>query len=188
MSIITFISEDIKETGQTISISAIATAMAIEHNYKILLVSTEFIDKTLENCFWDSSNRLTGLFARSNVMDVSNGLEGLIRTFASNRASGDIIRSYTKPVLKDRVYNKISFIAKKDFNLSSITFKISVNSGEVVKIDLQHNDKVIDVGNYLLGDTIVIEQDLKIKSGDTLCIIFENTNTEFSIYKLNMKK
>ena len=50
------------------------------------------------------------------------------------------------------------------------------------------NDKVIDVGNYLLGDTIVIEQNLKIKSGDTLCIIFENTNTEFSIYKLNMKK
>lgn len=94
----------------------------------------------------------------------------------------------SKPVLKDRVYNKISFIAKKDFNLSSMTFKISVNSGEVVKIDLQHNDKVIDVGNYLLGDTIVIEQDLKIKSGETLCIIFENTNTEFSIYKLNMKK
>ena len=49
MSIITFVSEDIKETGQTISISAIATAMAIEHNYRILLFSTEFIDKTLEN-------------------------------------------------------------------------------------------------------------------------------------------
>ena len=87
MSIITFISEDIKETGQTISISAIATAMAIEHNYKILLFSTEFIDKTLENCFWNSNNRITGLFTKANVMDVSNGLEGLVRTFASNRAS-----------------------------------------------------------------------------------------------------
>ena len=80
MSIITFMSEDIKETGQTISISAIATAMAIEHNYKILLFSTEFIDKTLEKCFWNSSNRLTGLFTKANVMDVSNGLEGLVRT------------------------------------------------------------------------------------------------------------
>ena len=56
MSIITFISEDIKETGQTTSISAIATAMAIEHNYRILLFSTEFIDKTLENSFWSANN------------------------------------------------------------------------------------------------------------------------------------
>ena len=103
MSIITFISEDIKETGQTISISAIATAMAIEHNYKILLFSTEFIDKTLENCFWNLNDRRTGIFAKANVMDVSNGLEGLVRTFASNRASGNTIRSYTKPVLKDRL-------------------------------------------------------------------------------------
>ena len=56
MSIITFISEEMKETGQSISVSAIATAMAIEHNYKILLFSTEFIDKTLENCFLNSNN------------------------------------------------------------------------------------------------------------------------------------
>ena len=103
MSVITFVSEDLKETAQTCSISAIATAMAIEHNYKILLFSTEFIDKTLENCFWNPNNRRRGLFANANVMDVSNGLEGLVRTFASNRASGEVIRSYTKPVLKDRL-------------------------------------------------------------------------------------
>ena len=103
MSIITFITEDMKETGQTISISAIATAMAIEHNYRILLFSTEFIDKTLENCFWNINNRRKGLFTNANVMDVSNGLEGLVRTFASNRASGEVIKSYTKPVLRDRL-------------------------------------------------------------------------------------
>ena len=103
MSIITFITEDMKETGQTISISAIATAMAIEHNYRILLFSTEFIDKTLENCFWNINNRRKELFTNANVMDVSNGLEGLVRTFASNRASGEVIKSYTKPVLRDRL-------------------------------------------------------------------------------------
>ncbi len=103
MSIITFLSEDSKETGQSMSISATAIAMAIEHNYKILLFSTDFLDKTLENCFWNINNRKTGLFSKANVMDVSNGLEGLVRTFASNRASSEVIRSYTKPVLKDRL-------------------------------------------------------------------------------------
>lgn len=103
MSIITFLSEELKETGQSMSISAIATAMAIEHNYKILLISTDFLDKTLENCFWNSNNKRFSLFTKANVMDVSNGLEGLVRTFASNRASKDVIRSYTKPVLNERL-------------------------------------------------------------------------------------
>ena len=103
MSIITFVSEDMKETGQSMSIAAIATAMAIEHNYKILVFSTDFMDTTLENCFWNANNTKTGLFARANRLDVSNGIEGLVRTLASNRVSGEVIKSYSKPVLQDRL-------------------------------------------------------------------------------------
>ena len=182
MSIITFISEDIKETGQTISISAIATAMAIEHNYKILLFSTEFIDKTLENCFWDSSNRLTGLFARSNVMDVSNGLEGLIRTFASNRASGDIIRSYTKPVLKDRLDilqapKTIDF--KEYMNVSSYFSQIidvANQSYDIVLVDLSkkipkvNKDKVLNI-----SDLVVVNFNQNITSINNF-LKLKNTN------------
>ncbi len=40
MAIITFWSNTEKETGQTMSIAAVAASMAIEHNYKILLIST----------------------------------------------------------------------------------------------------------------------------------------------------
>ncbi len=40
MAIITFWSNAKKPTGQTMSIAAVATSMAIEHNYKILLIST----------------------------------------------------------------------------------------------------------------------------------------------------
>lgn len=162
MSIITFISEDIKETGQTISISAIATAMAIEHNYKILLFSTEFIDKTLENCFWNSNNRITGLFTKANVMDVSNGLEGLIRTFASNRASGDIIRSYTKPVLKDRLDilqapKTVDF--KEYINISSYfsqIVEVANQTYDIVLVDLskkipkQNKDKVLNISDLVV--------------------------------------
>lgn len=162
MSIITFISEDIKETGQTISISAIATAMAIEHNYRILLFSTEFMDKTLENCFWNSNNRITGLFTKANVMDVSNGLEGLVRTFASNRASGDTIRSYTKPVLRDRLDilqapKTVDF--KEYMNVSSYFSQIiDVANGvyDIVLVDLskkipkQNRDKVLNISDLVV--------------------------------------
>ena len=162
MSIITFISEDIKETGQTISISAIATAMAIEHNYRILLFSTEFMDKTLENCFWNSNNRITGLFTKANVMDVSNGLEGLVRTFASNRASGDTIRSYTKPVLRERLDilqapKTVDF--KEYMNVSSYFSQIIdvANSVyDIVLVDLskkipkQNRDKVLNISDLVV--------------------------------------
>ena len=162
MSIITFISEDIKETGQSISISAIATAMAIEHNYRILLFSTEFIDKTLENCFWNSNNRITGLFTKANVMDVSNGLEGLVRTFASNRASGNTIRSYTKPVLRDRLDilqapKTVDF--KEYMNVSSYFSQIIdvANSVyDIVLVDLskkipkQNRDKVLNISDLVV--------------------------------------
>ena len=162
MSIITFISEDIKETGQTISISAIATAMAIEHNYKILLFSTEFMDKTLENCFWNSNNRVKGLFTKANVMDVSNGLEGLVRTFASNRASGDTIRSYTKPVLRDRLDilqapKTVDF--KEYMNVSSYFSQIIDVANEVYdivlvdlskKIPKQNRDKVLNISDLVV--------------------------------------
>lgn len=162
MSIITFISEEMKETGQSISVSAIATAMAIEHNYKILLFSTEFIDKTLENCFWNSNNRNTGLFAKANVMDVSNGLEGLVRTFASNRASRDTIRSYTKPVLKDRLdilqgpktvdfkeYMNISNYFSQIIDLANQTY-------DIVLVDLskkmpkESKDKILNISDLIV--------------------------------------
>lgn len=142
MSIITFLSEELKETGQSMSISAIATAMAIEHNYKILLISTDFIDKTLENCFWNSNNKRFSLFTKANVMDVSNGLEGLVRTFASNRASKDVIRSYTKPVLNERldILQSPKTVNYKDYcniaNYYSQIAEVANSYYDIVLIDL----------------------------------------------------
>ena len=56
MSIITFWSNTKKQTAQTMSLAAIATSMAIEHNYKILIISTIYNDDTLELCFGDLNN------------------------------------------------------------------------------------------------------------------------------------
>lgn len=107
MSIITFTNTDAKETGQTLSASAIATNLSIEHNYKTLLISTDFNDKAMEGCFFDLNKKsLTfglGMDKSGSNLDVANGLEGLIRTFASNRASGELLKSYTRPILRDRL-------------------------------------------------------------------------------------
>ena len=107
MSIITFSNRDKREVGQTLSVAAIATCMAIEHNYKILLISTDFDDKSLENCFFKTSkvtNTINSIFQkRGGNLDVASGVEGLIRLFASNRVQLDMLDSYTRPILKDRL-------------------------------------------------------------------------------------
>ena len=51
MSIVTFWSDGKEQTGKTLSIAAIATHMAIEHNYRILVISTGYRDDTLNRCF-----------------------------------------------------------------------------------------------------------------------------------------
>ena len=47
MSIVTFWNNEKEQTGKTASIVAIATYMAIQHNYKVLLISTSLNDKTV---------------------------------------------------------------------------------------------------------------------------------------------
>lgn len=107
MSVITFVNVDKKEIAQTTSVAALASCMGIEHAYRTLIMSTDFNDRTMENCFFNESKKsqarsLINQMGRKNV-DVSSGMEGLIRMFASNTASSEVIRSYTKPILNDRL-------------------------------------------------------------------------------------
>lgn len=105
MAIITFCSNELKETGQSISVAAIATHMAITHNYKILIVPTNFNDLTVENCFWEYNKiRPTGAIeANSTTVGIDSGIEGLIKVLASNRTSTEIVKNYSRIVLKDRL-------------------------------------------------------------------------------------
>ena len=52
MSVITFWNNGKEQTGKTLAIAAITTQMSIEHNYKILIISTGHKDTTLDRCFW----------------------------------------------------------------------------------------------------------------------------------------
>ncbi len=61
----------------------------------------------MENCFFNENKKsqareLINQMGRKNI-DVSSGMEGLVRMFASNTASSEIIRSYTRPILNERL-------------------------------------------------------------------------------------
>ena len=105
MPIITFWSNEKNETAQTLSMAAVATYMAIEHNYKILILSTKNNDKTLEECFWDlnKSTNLIKEIAGNKMVALDSGIDGLIKIIASNKTSPEIITNYTRIVFKDRL-------------------------------------------------------------------------------------
>ena len=106
MAIIAFWSNEEKETAQTMSMVALSTYMAIEHNYRILNVSTNFKDETLENSYWDLAKmeQLVKTISKDkNQVDIESGIEGLIKIINSNKTSNNIVSNYTKIVFKDRL-------------------------------------------------------------------------------------
>lgn len=106
MAVVTFWSNGKEETAKTLSIVAIATNMAIEHNYKILLLSTNYNDDTLESCFWERQKpkkSIVDLAPPGAVVEFDNGIEGLAKVIKSGKMSPELINNYTKIVFKDRL-------------------------------------------------------------------------------------
>ena len=52
MSIVTFWNNGKEHTGKTLAMAAVATYMGVEHNTRVLVISTSLNDDTLKNCFW----------------------------------------------------------------------------------------------------------------------------------------
>lgn len=104
MSIVTFYNSSKEQTGKTMSIAAIATYMAIQHNYRILIVSTTNTEDVLKKCFWEEKKkkRNLGIFGPNASIEIENGVEGLVRMIRSNKIAPDMITNYTKVVFKDR--------------------------------------------------------------------------------------
>lgn len=105
MSVVTFYNSSIEQTGKTMSMAAIATYMAIEHNYRILVVSTTNREDVLKSCFWKEKKkrRNLGIFGPNAAVEIQAGVEGLARIIRSNKISPDMITNYTKVVFKDRL-------------------------------------------------------------------------------------
>ena len=183
MAIITFRSNEIKETGQTLSLVATATQMAIEHSYKILIVSTNFKDQTLENCFWelDKLNKPIITAPGRAAVGVDSGIEGLIKVLASNKTSNEIVRNYSKTVLRDRLdillspntedYEEYSQIAE----LYPDVLKIADRYYDLVFVDLSSRMRPKTAENILnISDVVIINLTQRLKNINDLIELREN--------------
>ena len=147
MSVVSFWSQDKKETGKTSAVIALATYMAIEHNYRILVVSTSCNDDTMKNAFWKEKNsrKNLGLFGPNANVGMQSGIEGLNRTIRSNKISPDIITNYTKVVFKDRLEILLGFTGNE-----SLFNEIGASYPSIIELANQFYDLVlVDVSSEL---------------------------------------
>lgn len=163
MAIISFWSNIKRETGQTLSSVAIATSMAIDHNYKILEVATGFQDKVIENCFWEPDKVSTaGLIPGMQQSTFNSGVEGLVKIVQSNRTSSNIVADYARVVFRDRLdilpapvtdniedynrtteyYAQLLNMANRDYNLVFVDIDKGM-SEESKKAILQQSDVIV---------------------------------------------
>lgn len=164
MAIVSFWSNSEKETGQTLSSIAVATNMAIQHNYRILIISTGFQEKTLEKSFWSEPKKslTASMFGLKQQPGLNSGIEGLVKIIQSNRTSPNIVADYARVVFKNRLdvllspstsnisaYNEITKyyadlikVANKDYNLIFIDIDKRMNENDKKAI-LQASDMVV---------------------------------------------
>ncbi len=174
MAIITFCSNEVKETGQTLSLAAVATYMAIEHNYKILVVSTNFNDLSLENCFWEYSKiRQTGALEKDSSKNVGldSGIEGLIKVLNSNRTSNEVVKNYSRIVLRDRLDVLLSPVTKNYEEYAETTqYYTNILSSanryyDLILVDLSKRMPKKEVASILqMSDVIVMNLTQRLKT------------------------
>ena len=108
MAVITFVNFKKEETGKTMSLAAVATYMAIEHNVRTLVISTTDKADKLKRCFWEEEKKSKfnfGIFGpnTTTILDTESGIKGLAKVIRSNKISPEIITNYTKVVFKERL-------------------------------------------------------------------------------------
>lgn len=113
MAIITFWNDGKVETGQSMTLAAIATTLAINYNYKILMINTKHNDKALENAF-EPRNSINAMFTKGKT-DLDTGLSGVAKAIISNKTSPEIITNYTKIIFKNLELLTDINISNEDF-------------------------------------------------------------------------
>lgn len=160
MSIVTFWNDKKEQTGKTLSAVAVATYMAIEHNYKILVISTGLNDKALDNCFWKEkkAKKNFGIFGPNTNVAMENGIEGLSKMVKSNKISPESITNYTRIIFKDTLEILQSFKGSKE-------------NYEEVK---EHYVDVINLANKYY-DLVFVDLDMEL-GNEVINTILENSN------------
>ena len=182
MSVITFWNNSKRgNIGQTASMIATATSMAIEHNYKVLVISTQLNDFDLEKAYGKyESGTMKFLGIKESKFD--SGIEGVMKLASSGKLTPELINNYTKIVLKG---NRLEVLSGKKENEDDETEKFDFNKyPEIIKIANRYYDMVfIDLDRGLQND--MIKKVLEVSN-----IIIWNMEQKFEIVEeiINFQK
>lgn len=158
MSVITFVNNIEEETGKTMSLVAIATYMAIEHNNKVLIISTTNKEDKINSCFFEDKKAKKiklGIFGENkSTIESESGIEGIAKVARAHKLTPQIITNYTKVVFKDRL-EIISGAEKKGKKYSNEEEKeIEEEYVDLISVASMYYDKVfVDLDNNLSNET-----------------------------------
>ena len=164
MSVVTFFGSDKIETAQTASLSAIATYLSIEQNYRILMINANYNDSSFQDFFWEESKNL-----RPRT-DLETGITGLAKATASNKISPEIITNYTRTIFKDRLELLTDVnIPKEDYEKQKAymrnIIKMANKFYDLVFIDIKGNIEEPYIQEILAeSDLIVANTSQRIKT------------------------
>ncbi|MCL2859007.1 MAG: hypothetical protein FWF46_00230 [Oscillospiraceae bacterium] len=151
MAIISFWNREKVESGKTLSMAAIGTYMAIHNNYKVLMISTQFNDTTLSDCFIEPNKEDITSEITANKPEIDTGIEGLSRAVLSNKSTPDIITNYTKVIFRDRLEILLS---PKTTNYDEYA-KIASAYKDIVQFANKHYDIVlVDLENGMESQSL----------------------------------
>lgn len=192
MSIITFWNDDKEQTGKTLASVAVATRMAIERNFKILLISTAYKDDTMKRCFWaDEAKKKSNLMLGKNNIAVESGIEGLAKLIKANKIQPTIITDYTRVVFKDRLEVLTGYVGAADQTYEENLLDYQNKSecyADLIRLASQAYDMVIvDLDNRLSKN---VKQEILEMSNLKLLVMTQRLSTlnKYNSMKMNNKE
>lgn len=192
MSIITFWNDDKEQTGKTLASVAVATRMAIERNFKILLISTAYKDDTMKRCFWtDDAKKKSNLMLRKSNIAVESGIEGLAKLIKANKIQPTIITDYTRVVFKDRLEVLTGYVGAADQTYEENLLDYQNKSecyADLIRLASQAYDMVIvDLDNRLSKN---VKQEILEMSNLKLLVMTQRLSTlnKYNSMKMNNKE
>jgi len=150
MAIISFWSNGKGETGKAAAVAAITTFLAMNHNYKILVLDTKYNDYFYQDCYWKEDKTVKIIHSQNaKKTNLVSGISGLSKAILSKKTSPEIVTNYTKIVFKDRLEILTDTkIEEEDYEVHKTVFK------NIAKIANQYYDLVfIDIDHKLDEDT-----------------------------------
>ena len=151
MAIITYWNDGKVETGQTMTIAAVASAIALNYNFKVLMINTKYNDGSLQYAF-EQKNTVNSIFSKGK-MDLDTGLSGMIKAISSNKTSPEIITNYTKIIWKNLELLTEKNISKEDYEKQKQyvkeIIKLANKYYDIVLVDLEGEIESINIKQIL---------------------------------------